>query len=74
MAANDHQVGGTHYKELNSQGLQHWDLVQMFEWDYFQGQIIKYVMRWQKKGGVQDLRKAAHYLEKYIEVYATKAK
>jgi hypothetical protein len=40
----------------------------MFQWDYFQGQIIKYLMRWKKKGGVQDLEKARHYLDKYIEV------
>lgn len=65
MAANDRQEGGSHYK---GGPLQHWDVVHAFELDYFQGQITKYVMRWKDKGGVQDLRKAQHFLEKYIEL------
>ena len=63
-SANERQVGGQHYglKEF-----QHWDMVSMFGLDYFQGQITKYVMRWNKKNGLQDLEKAKHFLEKYIE-------
>ena len=30
--------------------------------------IVKYVSRWKDKGGVQDLKKAQHYLQKLIEV------
>lgn len=67
--ANDYQVGGGHYRTT---GLQHWDLVQMFEWDYFQGQVIKYLMRWRKKNGIEDLEKARHYLDKYIEIQRSK--
>lgn len=63
-SANQRQVGGAHYG-LGAR--QHWDLVVEFEWDYFQGQITKYVMRHKKKHGVQDLEKAQHFLEKYIE-------
>jgi hypothetical protein len=63
--ANNRQVGGSHYK---GRGLQHWDLVALFEWDYFQGQIIKYVMRWKEKAGLQDLEKGFHVYEKYIEI------
>ena len=66
MSANDKQVGGTHY--ANDSGKQHWDIVAEHDLDYFQGQITKYVMRWKKKGGVQDLKKALHFLEKYIEL------
>jgi len=62
--ANDRQVGGSHY----AAEVQHWDYVVANNLDYFQGQIIKYVARHRKKGGVQDLRKAQHFLEKYIEV------
>jgi len=65
MAANDRQVDGDHYG-LSEQ--QHWDLVWKFELDYFQGQITKYVMRWKKKGGMADLQKAHHFLEKYMEL------
>lgn len=65
MTANTRQVGGKHYglKEY-----QHWDVVHDFNLDYFQGQITKYVFRWREKGGIEDLRKARHYLDKYIEL------
>ena len=65
MSANQRQVGGEHYK---TGGREHWDIVVEHDLDYFQGQITKYVMRWKKKNGVEDLRKAQHFLEKYIEV------
>ena len=65
--ANDRQVGGCHYS--NQSGLQHWDIVHMFNLDYFQGNITKYVFRHKEKNGKQDLEKAIHYLEKYKELY-----
>lgn len=63
-SANDTQVGGQHYRT----DIQHWDYVVANKLDYFQGQITKYVTRWKKKNGLDDLRKAQHFLEKYIEV------
>lgn len=68
-AANQRQIGGEHYglKEY-----QHWDIVDEFDLDYFQGQITKYVMRWKKKNGLQDLQKAQHFLEKYIALETRK--
>jgi hypothetical protein len=67
--ANDRQVGGTHYAGR----VQHWDMVDMFQLDYFQGQITKYVMRWHKKNGLEDLLKARHFLDKYIELNSNQA-
>jgi Protein of unknwon function (DUF3310) len=64
MSANDRQVGGHHYAASQ----QHWDYVFANDLDYFQGQITRYVTRWKKKDGLQDLRKALHFLEKYIEL------
>lgn len=64
--ANKTQVGGNHYMKYGD--LQHWDVVDRFDLDYFQGQITKYVMRWRDKNGIADLRKAQHFLEKYIEL------
>lgn len=64
-SANDRQVGGDHYK---TSGPQHWDMVVEFDLDYFQGQITKYLFRWRRKNGLEDLEKAKHYLEKYIEL------
>ena len=73
-SANDTQVGGTHYRQSGA-ALQHWDLAVHFQWDPFQYQITKYVMRWKYKHGtpeerLRDLQKAAHFLQKYIEVAA----
>lgn len=70
MSANDRQIGGEHYK---GKAIEHWDIVAQHNLDYFQGQITKYVMRWKKKGGVQDLQKAKHFLDKYIELEEGKA-
>lgn len=68
--ANKRQVGGTHYKDM---AIEHWDVVALNNLDYFQGQVTKYVMRWRGKNGLQDLDKAAHFLQKYIEVEKLRA-
>lgn len=65
MGANERQVGGDHYKVG---GEEHWDRVHRLHLDYFQAQITKYVERWKLKGGITDLEKALHVLEKYIEL------
>lgn len=70
MSANEKQVSGEHYKSR----IQHWDYVVANELDYFQAQITKYITRWKKKNGFQDLLKAQHFLEKYIEVEGAKPK
>ena len=62
--ANDTQVAGDHYRTP----IQHWDYVIANDLGYFEGQITKYVTRWRKKNGVQDLHKARHFLQKLIEV------
>ena len=67
--ANATQIGGDHYK---GKAVQPWDFIAANELDYFQGNIIKYVTRWRDKSGIQDLRKALHYLEKYIELNEVK--
>jgi hypothetical protein len=72
MSANDRQVGGSHYKG-DGERVEHWDIVAQWNLDYFQGQITKYVMRWRSKGGIQDLEKAQHFLEKYIELERARA-
>lgn len=74
MSANDRQEGGDHYGP--GRGLQHWDLVIKFKWDYFQAQVTKYIMRWKFKHPtpekrLEDLKKARHFLDKYIENFET---
>lgn len=65
MSANQHQVGGEHYK---SKAIQPWDFIASNGLGYFEGNIIKYVSRHREKGGVTDLEKARHYLDKLIEL------
>jgi hypothetical protein len=65
LTANDVQVAGTHYK---SKAVQPWDYIVANNLGYLEGNIVKYVSRWKDKGGVDDLKKARHYLDKLIEV------
>lgn len=62
---NNIQHGGTHYKE---KPVQPWDYIAANGLGYFEGNVVKYVSRWRDKGGVEDLRKARHYLDKLIEL------
>jgi hypothetical protein len=64
MNANDTQTGGTHYQVA----IQPWDYIIANDLGYLEGNVIKYVTRYKNKGGVEDLRKAQHYLTKLIEV------
>jgi hypothetical protein len=48
--------------------MQPWDYIIANNLNYLEGNVVKYVSRWRQKGGVEDLRKAKHYLEKLIEV------
>jgi hypothetical protein len=70
MKANEVQVGGDHYRANGK--YQIWDLVVDMGWDFFQGNVISYVHRYRQKGGVDDLRKARHYLDKMIEIEEAK--
>jgi hypothetical protein len=64
LSANNTQVGGEHYQKK----IQPWDYIIANNLGYLEGNIVKYISRWKDKGGVQDLRKAQHYLEKLMEV------
>jgi len=69
-AAGKHQVGGSHYTDLAVQpwaAMQSWMSTEAFA-GFLRGNVIKYVARCDKKGGVEDLRKARHYLDKLIEL------
>lgn len=63
--ANDIQHGGDHYKKFK---IQPWDFIAINEIPYLEGDAIAYISRWREKGGVEDLRKAIHFLEKRIEL------
>lgn len=64
MTANDKQISGTHY---SNKAIQPWDFITSNNIGYLEGNVIKYISRWKEKGGVNDLLKAQHYLEKLLE-------
>jgi len=68
---NNIQHGGDHYR---NKAIQPWDFIAANHLGYFEGNIVKYVSRWREKGGIQDLEKARHYLDKLIELETTLAR
>ncbi|CAB4146400.1 SaV-like [uncultured Caudovirales phage] len=69
--ANAVQVGGTHYKDKT---LQPWDAIIAWDMGFLDGNALKYLVRFRDKGGVEDLKKARHYIDKLIEVENEKAR
>lgn len=62
--ANSRQVGGDHYRRCK---IQPWDFICANGIGFMEGTIISYLTRWEDKGGIQDLRKCQHYLDKMVE-------
>ena len=58
--AIDKQVGGNHYKEFAIQPI---EFIVKNKLPYIEGNIIKYICRWEEKGGIEDLDKVIHYVE-----------
>lgn len=71
MAAEDTQIGGTHYATKKVQpwhAMEAWMTPEQFA-GFLRGNAIKYLARCADKGGVDDLKKARHYLDKLIEFH-----
>lgn len=62
-SVRDQQVGGTHYQN----SIQPWDIISAWKLDFWEGNIVKYILRYKDKDGVKDLKKAKHYIEYLIE-------
>ena len=71
LSALDTQVGGDHYKKLGAyqpwEVLRHWLTPEEFR-GYMKGTAIAYLAREQDKGGMLDIRKAAHTLQGLVEL------
>ena len=63
--ALDVQVGGGHYKDMPIQPA---EFIHANALGYFEGNVVKYISRWRKKNGLQDLEKAKHYIDLLIEM------
>lgn len=66
MSALDKQEGGTHYKDMAIQPV---EFIVKNNIPYREANIIKYVVRHKSKNGLEDLKKARHYLDMLIEEY-----
>jgi hypothetical protein len=64
MSAWDNQIGGDHYKHMTIQPTEYCEANNL---SFIEGCVIKYISRWRSKNGVDDLRKAKHYIELLIE-------
>ena len=60
----DRQVGGDHYK---TDGIQPIVFALSNNLGFVEANVVKYVTRWRRKGGLDDIRKAIHYLEALLE-------
>lgn len=56
----DKQVGGDHYSKYDMQPV---EAIQKMNLDFISGNILKYLVRYRDKNGIEDLRKAEHYAE-----------
>ena len=66
-----YQVGGEHYTSKSVQpwqAMEAWMTEEQFK-GFMLGNVIKYVARFQDKGGRNDLEKAKHYLDKCLELW-----
>jgi len=66
QSANDRQIGGAHYQNAT---VQHWDIMGLYGHAYYVGNATKYLTRWRKKNGLEDLEKSLHYIDKLRESY-----
>ena len=66
MSANNRQVGGEHYRTKEG-GVQHWDYCVRANVTNLEYAASKYLTRWRKKNGLEDLNKPLHYIDKRIE-------
>ena len=64
MKASQIQVGGGHYAKYK---IQPTEFIHKNNVPFIEGNIIKYVMRHKEKNGVEDLKKAKHYIDLLIQ-------
>lgn len=62
-----------HPNHYNQNGMEVWDVIKAFTSNlsgaeaFYAGNAIKYILRWDKKNGIEDLEKAKVYINKIIE-------
>lgn len=52
----------------NQGTIQPWDFILDHNLGFLEGNVVKYIVRYKKKGGREDLLKARTYLDKLLEI------
>tara|TARA_R100000963_G_C4625869_1_gene92145 strand:+ start:758 stop:1057 length:300 start_codon:yes stop_codon:yes gene_type:complete len=65
MSAFDRQVGGDHYRDM---AIQPFEFIERNGLSFGVGNVIKYLCRYKAKDGIEDLRKAKHYIDLLIDL------
>lgn len=60
----EQQYGGIHYKDLAIQPVEY---AYKNKLDFFQGNVVKYITRFRDKNGLEDLKKAKHFIDLLIQ-------
>jgi hypothetical protein len=64
LSPTSDQVGGNHYKDCK---IQPTEFIHANNIPFIEGNIIKYVIRHRNKNGIEDLKKAKHYIDLLIQ-------
>ena len=67
MTSLETQIGGNHYKELSIQPIEY---ILANKLGFCEGNVVKYITRYKSKNGLEDLKKAKHYIDMLIENYS----
>ena len=62
--ATETQIGGGHYAKYK---IQPTEFIHANNVPFIEGNIIKYVLRHKDKNGIEDLKKAKHYIDLLIQ-------
>ncbi len=54
-----------YYEAAN--GMQPFDIIDAYDLDFYEGNALKYLIRWRRKNGIADLRKAQTYIDEIIK-------
>lgn len=65
MKPTDRQEGGSHYKKY---GIQPIEFIHKNNIPFIEANVIKYVIRHKEKNGLEDLKKAKHYIDMLIQL------
>lgn len=66
MRKRTNQVGGDHYSSMT---IQPFDIIDEYGLNYYEGNVLKYLLRHRRKNGLEDLKKAKDYIDVLIDKY-----